>query len=76
MTDPADTFENRLHQLNRLVADLERGDIPLEDALKHYEQGIALIRACQEQLKHAEQTVQRLQQQNGEEHFTPFNARE
>ena len=38
MTDPADTFENRLHQLNRLVADLERGDIPLEDALKHYEQ--------------------------------------
>lgn len=72
MTDSADSFETRLHTLNRLVAELERGDIPLEDALKHYEHGIALIRACQEQLKHAEQTVQRLQNQNGEESLVPF----
>lgn len=72
MTEPTDTFEHRLQQLSQLVAELERGDIPLEDALKHYEQGIALIRACQAQLKHAEQTVQRLQNQNGEETLVPF----
>lgn len=72
MTDRPDTFETRLAQLKHLVEQLEHGDIPLEDALKHYEQGIALIRACQERLNAAEQTVQRLQGQDGGETLVPF----
>lgn len=72
MTDNADTFDTRLQQLKTLVETMEKGDTPLEDALKYYEQGIALIRACETQLKNAEQTILRLQNQNGTETLTPF----
>lgn len=72
MTD-AQTLENRLKQLAELVETLERGDIPLEDALRQYEQGIALVRECQQQLTEAEQTILRLQQNGGEESLVPFH---
>lgn len=72
MSDTPDTFESRLKQLSELVSAMERGDLPLDDALRHYEQGIALIRACREQLEHAEQTVKRLQQNGSQETLVPW----
>lgn len=72
MTDNTDTFDTRLQTLKTLVETMEKGDTPLEDALRHYEQGIALIRALETQLKNAEQTVLRLQNQDGAETLTPF----
>ena len=51
-------FEAALEKLNNLVSVMERGDLDLETSLKNFEQGIKLIRECQQALKQAEQKVQ------------------
>ena len=51
------TFGESLAQLERIVAQLEGGQLELEDSLKRYEEGVALIRALQVKLKEAEQKV-------------------
>ncbi len=53
-------FEKSLNQLETLVEGLEKGDVPLEEALKQFEQGIKLARNCQDALKDAELKVQQL----------------
>ncbi|MBU4609036.1 exodeoxyribonuclease VII small subunit [Achromobacter sp. GG226] len=52
-----DDFEAALAGLERIVGDLERGDLPLEASLLAYRQGVALVRACQRHLAQAEQQV-------------------
>ena len=51
-------LEKSLTALEAIVEQLEDGDIPLEKALKQFEQGIKLSRECQTALKAAEQKVQ------------------
>jgi exodeoxyribonuclease VII small subunit len=51
-------FEQSMRELEALVERLEKGDLPLEEALKQFERGIALTRACQTALKAAEQKVE------------------
>jgi len=51
-------FEQSMRELEALVARLEQGDLPLEEALKQFERGIALTKACQTALKAAEQKVE------------------
>ena len=55
-------FEQALADLEETVEKLERGDLPLEDALKQFERGIGLARNCQLALKQAEQKVEILLQ--------------
>lgn len=50
-------FEAALAGLERIVGELERGDLPLEASLLAYRHGVALVRACQRHLAHAEQQV-------------------
>lgn len=50
-------FEKSVAELDKLVSKMESGNLPLEDSLKYFEQGISLIRQCQDALKHAEQKV-------------------
>ncbi|MGH8551194.1 MAG: exodeoxyribonuclease VII small subunit [Methylococcales bacterium] len=66
-------FENSLKELEELVERLEKGDIPLEDSLKFFERGIQLTRACQKALKEAEQKVEILLQDNGDDTLKPYN---
>ena len=51
-------LEKSLAELEKIVATLEEGDIPLEQALKQFEKGIKLSRDCQTALQSAEQRVQ------------------
>lgn len=51
-------FEQSMRELEELVERLEQGDLPLEEALKQFERGVALTRACQSALKAAEQKVE------------------
>lgn len=53
-------FETNLEQLEALVAQMEAGDMSLEDSLKAFEDGVKLTRLCQEKLAKAEQKVQKL----------------
>ncbi len=54
------SFEEALHRLEEIVEQLERGDVPLEDSMKLYEEGVALSKACAEKLSRAELTLKRL----------------
>jgi exodeoxyribonuclease VII small subunit len=51
-------LEKSLADLENLVEELESGDLPLEKALKKFEEGIKLTRGCQAALKEAEQKVE------------------
>ena len=51
-------LEKSLADLESLVEELESGDLPLEKAMKKFEEGIKLTRGCQAALKDAEQKVE------------------
>ena len=53
-------FEKALERLEKIVEDLEAGNIPLEDALKKYEEGVKLSRLCTEKLTQAETKIEQL----------------
>ena len=55
---PAPSFETSLHRLEQIVKKLEAGDLPLDDALKLFEEGINLSQQCQKQLEEAENKVE------------------
>jgi len=65
-------FEKSLAELETLVERMEQGDQTLEQSLKDFERGVALTRSCQQALKTAEQKVEQLLQQNGQEALVPF----
>jgi len=67
-------FEKSLVELEALVAKLEQGDVPLEDALKTFERGVALTRQCQTALRTAQQKVEMLLARGGEETIEPFDT--
>jgi exodeoxyribonuclease VII small subunit len=52
------TFETQLGALERIVRELERGDLPLEDSLKLFEEGVRLSRECQDRLNQAERRIE------------------
>ncbi|MEO8168098.1 MAG: exodeoxyribonuclease VII small subunit [bacterium] len=54
------TFEQSIRRLEQIVEDLEQGDTPLDDALKMYEEGIALSKACVEKLTQSEFRLKKL----------------
>ena len=60
-------FEQSLAELESLVAKLEQGDVPLEDALTTFERGVALTRQCQAALRTAQQKVDVLLAREGGE---------
>jgi exodeoxyribonuclease VII small subunit len=70
--EPPVDFERSLAELESLVARLEQGDLPLDDALKSFERGVALTRQCQGALKVAQQKVEILLNNNGDAEPEPF----
>ncbi len=57
------SFEESLKQLESIVAQLERGDLPLEDSIKIFEEGVRLSGECKQELDQAEGKVQILLKQ-------------
>ena len=58
-------FEKALAELEKLVEEMEQGDLSLEESLKRFEKGIALTAECQQALQKAELKVQELVEKNG-----------
>jgi exodeoxyribonuclease VII small subunit len=56
------SFEAALGQLESLVASMEAGDIPLAQLVEKFEEGSKLVKMCEERLKNAELTIQKLQE--------------
>lgn len=57
------SFEASMERLEEIVRALESGDMGLDDSLKLYEEGVALVRACSDRLDKAEQSVKLLRLQ-------------
>ena len=51
------SFEEAMAELEAVVGQLERGEVPLEESIKLYERGAALKKRCEEKLKEAEEKV-------------------
>ena len=67
-------FEECLQKLESIVDELEKGNLPLEQALKLFEQGVELSNACRKELEDAEGRVEILLKQNGKLQAEPFEA--
>jgi exodeoxyribonuclease VII small subunit len=65
-------FEQTLADLEQLVNTMESGNMPLEESLKAFEQGVKLTRECQQALQEAEQKVTLLLQQGVGVELQPF----
>ncbi|SDK31243.1 Exodeoxyribonuclease VII small subunit [Ferrimonas sediminum] len=71
------SFEQALAELEQIVANLEQGNVPLEQALKQFERGIHLVRASQQKLTQAEQSVQMLtKDEEGNAQLVQFDSQE
>jgi len=68
----AETFEASLDELEKVVKELEAGDLPLERSLELFEKGMALSDACRKQLENAETRVEMLIRKEGELQPEPF----
>lgn len=58
-------FEASLTALEKIVRELERGELPLEKSLELFERGVRLSRECQERLQEAERRIEVLLQRDG-----------
>lgn len=77
MGDPAApvNFEQALDELEKLVQQLESGDLPLEETLALFERGVALSDSCRKQLESAETRIEVLLKRAGEVKPEPFDAK-
>ena len=60
MQEESMKFEQAMTRLDEIVRQLERGDVPLENALSLFEEGTAMVRRCNDLLGEAEQKVVKL----------------
>jgi exodeoxyribonuclease VII small subunit len=69
-------FEECLQRLEKIVDELEKGDVPLEQALALFEEGVQLSTSCKKQLEEAEGKVEILLKKNGRVQAEPFDLAE
>jgi exodeoxyribonuclease VII small subunit len=69
---PVESFETCLDELEKVVKQLEAGDLPLERSLELFERGMNLSEACRKQLEEAETRVEMLIRREGKISAEPF----
>lgn len=65
-------FEEALEKLEKIVQELERGDLSLEESLKRYEEGVRLSQYCSKKLEQAKKRVEILVKSQGKLEMVPF----
>lgn len=69
------TFEKALSDLEKLIQELESGDLPLEKAIKKFEQGMALSKFCEKTLDETEKRISLIIKADGDDFtLTPFEG--
>jgi len=69
---PIQTFESCLEELEKVVKELETGDLPLERSLELFEKGVGLSESCRKQLEDAETRIETLMRKDGKLQAEPF----
>ena len=68
-------FEDALGKLERIVQELETGELSLDDALKRFEEGVRLSRICSKRLEDAEKRIEIVRKrEDGSVELEPFEA--
>jgi exodeoxyribonuclease VII small subunit len=67
MAEQEKTFDESLNELEKIVEKLEQGDVPLEEALDKFQEGITLSRELKKTLQEAEETLAKVVTENGDE---------
>lgn len=70
------TFEERLQQVEALIAKMESGEMPLEEAMQQYEAGLNALNALEKELTAAQQHLTVLRQQSGEDIEVPMEEQQ
>ena len=70
------TFEERLQQVEALIAKMESGEMPLEEAMQQYEAGLNALNALEKELAAAQQRLTVLRQQSGEDIEVPMEEQQ
>ena len=60
-------FETKLEELEKMVSELERGDVDLDDAIEKYTKAMKLAKECSQELKTAEENINKILTENGKE---------
>ena len=67
MAEQEQTFDKSLNELEKIVEQLEQGDVPLEEALDKFQEGITLSRKLKKTLQDAEESLAKIVTENGDE---------
>ncbi len=70
------TFEERLQQVEALIAKMESGEMPLEEAMQQYEAGLNALNALEKELTAAQQRLTVLRRQSGEDVEVPMEEQQ
>ena len=70
------TSEERLQQVEALIAKMESGEMPLEEAMQQYEAGLNALNALEKELTAAQQRLTVLRQQSGEDIEVPMEEQQ
>ncbi|ABO67673.1 MULTISPECIES: exodeoxyribonuclease VII small subunit [Geobacillus] len=68
------TFEEAMKQLESIVEKLEEGNVPLEDAIAFFQEGMKLSKLCHDKLQHVEKQLEYMLREDGE--LVPFSPEE
>ena len=68
------SFEESLKQLEEIVNKLEKGDVPLDDAIDEFNNAMQLVKICNEKLNNAEESIAKIVEDNGD--LIDFNTNE
>ncbi|WP_410768264.1 exodeoxyribonuclease VII small subunit [Fontibacillus sp. BL9] len=67
-------FEEAMNQLEEIVSQLERGDVPLEQAIDLFQKGMQLSQLCSQKLSQVERKIEMIVEADGEIGKKPFNS--
>lgn len=69
-------FEKSLERLEVIVQEMESGTLSLDKMMKHFEEGMSLVKSCSEKLNEVEHKIEILVKKNGQITTEPFTAPE
>lgn len=68
------SFEESLEQLEEIVNKLEKGDVPLDEAIDEFNNAMQLVKVCEDKLNKAEESIAKIVEDNGD--LIDFNISE
>jgi len=74
VTEQTIGFEEAMEKLEEIVAKLESGDVPLEEAIELFQEGMRLSRICSQKLESVERKIEMLLEEDGQTVKKPFGA--